>query len=155
LKAEMIADRSQRVPGFHHAVAGAFAGDGQAVQLARQTDGEIADVDHFLHFAQAFGGDLAGLKRHQRAQFGLGGAQFFAQQGAPVRRAAGREPRATPEGGLRPGDDGGHVGGLGLMHPGEFRAVDGRTDGQRAPGQISLCQPGGGKDFGMGHVGLR
>jgi hypothetical protein len=49
------ADDAERMPGFHHPVAGAFGGDGQTVELAREADGEIADVDHFLDFAEAFG----------------------------------------------------------------------------------------------------
>ena len=32
---------------------GPLAGDGQAVELARQADREVADVDHLLHFAEA------------------------------------------------------------------------------------------------------
>ena len=46
LKALMTPTTPSGVPGFHHAVAGALAGDGQAVQLARQAHGEVADVDH-------------------------------------------------------------------------------------------------------------
>ena len=68
------------MPGFHHAVAGTFGGDGQTVELARQADGEIADVDHFLDFAETFGRDLAGFDRDQPAEFGLCGAQFLAEQ---------------------------------------------------------------------------
>jgi hypothetical protein len=49
------AAHAQRMPGFHHAVAGALGGHRQAVELAREADREIADVDHFLHFARAFG----------------------------------------------------------------------------------------------------
>ena len=74
------AANAQRVPGFHHPVVGALGGNRQAEQLARQTDRIIANIDHFLHFAKAFGGDLSGFERHQTAQIGLGGAQFFAQQ---------------------------------------------------------------------------
>src|SRR5690554_6113831 len=37
-----------------HSVAGTFAMDGKTVELARKTDRKIADVDHFLHFAQTF-----------------------------------------------------------------------------------------------------
>jgi hypothetical protein len=33
----------------------------------RETDGEIADVDHLLHFAEAFGQDLASLDGDQSA----------------------------------------------------------------------------------------
>ena len=74
------ADDAERMPGFHHAVAGTLGGDGQTVELARQADGEIADVDHFLDFAEAFGRDLADFDGDQAAEIGLGGAQFLAEQ---------------------------------------------------------------------------
>ena len=51
---------------------------GEAVELARKADGEIGDVDHLLHFALAFGQDLAHLERDQRAQIVFGRAQFVA-----------------------------------------------------------------------------
>ena len=47
LKAEDDADDTQRMPGFHHAVAGTLGGNRQTIELAGETDGEIADVDHF------------------------------------------------------------------------------------------------------------
>ena len=61
-------------------MARTFSRDRQAVELAGETDGEIADVDHFLHFTEAFGADLAGFDRHQTAEIVLGGAQLFAEQ---------------------------------------------------------------------------
>ena len=64
------------MPGFAHVVARTFRGDGQAVELTRQANGEVADVDHLLYFAQAFLGDLARLPRHQFAQVRL----VFTQQ---------------------------------------------------------------------------
>ncbi len=51
---------------------------GEAVELARETDREIGDIDHLLHFAQAFGEDLAHFERHQRAQVRLVRAQLIA-----------------------------------------------------------------------------
>ena len=39
-----------------------------AVQHARLADREVGDVDHFLHFAVAFGLDLAHLERDQRTR---------------------------------------------------------------------------------------
>ena len=45
--------RAHRVPRLHQAVAGPLAGDRQAVQLAGQPDGEVADVDHLLDLAEA------------------------------------------------------------------------------------------------------
>jgi hypothetical protein len=53
---------------------------GLAVQHARLADREIRDVDHLLHFAVAFGLDLAGFQRHQAAERALMGAQLFADQ---------------------------------------------------------------------------
>ena len=87
LKAEITPDHAERVPGLHHPVLGPLGGDGQAEQLARQADGEVADVDHLLHLAGGLGDDLAGLQRHQRGR------------GRPWRRAAPR-PAAGP---VRPG----------------------------------------------------
>ena len=124
---------AQRVPGFHHAVAGALGGNGQAVELARQAHGKVADVDHLLHFAQAFGGNLARFQGHQAAQVGLGGAQFLAQQAnqfTPARcghRAPGSEGcvcAANGVAGLR---------GRVLGHMGHHFAGEGRAHSQVAP----------------------
>ena len=49
-------------------MARTLGSDGETVQLAREADGEVADVDHLLHFAEALGDDLPDLERHQRAQ---------------------------------------------------------------------------------------
>ena len=60
-------------------VARTLGSDGQTVQLTGQADGEIADVDHFLNFTQAFLSDLAGLPRHQLTEIGLVFTQDVAQ----------------------------------------------------------------------------
>ena len=73
------ADHAERVPLLHHPVAGALGGDGEAEQLPRLADGEVADVDHLLHLAQALGADLARLDRHQRAEVLLVLAQQVAE----------------------------------------------------------------------------
>ena len=46
----------------------AFGMHGQAVQHAGLPDGEIADVDHLLHFAVALGLDLAHFERYEAAE---------------------------------------------------------------------------------------
>lgn len=56
------AAHAQRVPGFHHAVAGRSVAIVRPYELARQAHGKVADVDHLLHLAQAFGRDLARLR---------------------------------------------------------------------------------------------
>ena len=75
---------------------GALGGDGEAVELARQADGEVADVDHLLHFAEAFGDDLAGLERDQPAEIVLGGAQLLAEQAHELAAARAPAPCASP-----------------------------------------------------------
>ncbi len=69
---------------------------GDAIEHARLADGEVGDVDHFLHFAQAFGEDLAVLERDQRAEIVLVTAQLLAQQphGSP-RFGAGTSRQAA------------------------------------------------------------
>ena len=88
--------RAHRVPLLHQAVAGSLAGDRQAVQLARQPDGEVADVDHLLDLAEALGADLAGLDRHQRAEVVLVLAEQLAEAAHEV--AADRRRRRAPRG---------------------------------------------------------
>ena len=85
--------RTHRVPRLHQAVTGSLAGDGQSVQLARQADGEVADVDHLLDLAEALRADLAGLDRHQLAELGLVLAQQLAE--APNEGAACRAPGSS------------------------------------------------------------
>ena len=75
-------------------MAGAFAGDGEAVKLARETDREIADVDHLLHFAEALLQDLAGFEGDEAAERLLVGAQLFAEQAHEF--AAARRRHVAP-----------------------------------------------------------
>ncbi|MCY1441151.1 hypothetical protein D9M71_574540 [compost metagenome] len=113
-------------------VAGAFGGDGQAIELTRQTDGEVADVDHLLHFALAFLGDLAGLPGNQLAQLGLARAQFLAEQ--PYQFAPARRRHLAPglEGVGGAADLLLHLGGALQAHGAQAAAVDGGVDDQFA-----------------------
>ena len=85
---------ARRVPGFHHPVARAFGGNRQSVQLAGETDGKVADVDHLLHFAHRFRRDLAGLERHEGCEIILGAAQLLAEQADEF--AASRRRNVAP-----------------------------------------------------------
>jgi len=60
-------------------MARTFGRNRQAVELAGKADREIADVDHFLHFAEAFRRDLAGFERDEAAECGLVLAQHVAE----------------------------------------------------------------------------
>ena len=82
------------MPLFHQAVAWSFRLNRQSIEHARLADGEIADVDHFLHFAFAFGDDFPGLERHQLAELMFQFAQRIAQ--AANSFTAHRSRRDTP-----------------------------------------------------------
>src|SRR5882672_9037095 len=56
------------MPRLHHAMLAALRGQCQAVELAGEADREVADVDHFLHFAEPLGHDLAGFERHEQTE---------------------------------------------------------------------------------------
>ena len=130
----------ERMPGLGHPVAGALRGDDEAVQLPRQADGEIADVDHLLHFAQALGHDLADLERHEGAESLLRGAQFLAEKAHEL-AAAGRRNLAPGEKGVpRAVDDRRHVVSRRLSDAGDLGPVDRRADGERTAAKLRWGQ---------------
>ena len=129
------------MPGLDHAVAGALGGDGETVQLPRKADGEIADVDHLLHFAETLRDDLAHLQGHQRPEGFFRSAQFLAEEAHEL-AAAGRGNLA-PSAESAPGaiDDRRHVGRGRLADAGDLGAVDRRADGERAARKLRLGEP--------------
>ncbi|MNT11442.1 hypothetical protein D3C72_1463240 [compost metagenome] len=115
-------------------MAGAFGRDGQAVQLARQADGEVADVDHFLHFTQAFLGDLAGFDGNQFAQRRLVFPQDFAKQANQLTATRRRHVAPGLEGLLGLVDLGHDLGFAFQVHRGNRAAVDRGVNGMVAMG---------------------
>jgi hypothetical protein len=81
------------MPLFHHAMAGPLGRERQAVQLAREPDREVTNVDHLLHFAVAFRADLAHLERDEIAQRLLEFPERVAEIAHEV-AALGRRPLA-------------------------------------------------------------
>ena len=83
-------DRPERMPGLRQAMTGSLGRDRASVQLAREPDGEVADVDHLLHLAEAFLRDLPDLERHKGTERLLLAAELLAQEAhelpAPRRR---------------------------------------------------------------------
>ncbi len=75
-------------------MAGALGGDRAAEELPREPDGEVADVDHLLHLAEALLRDLAGLERDERAERLLLAPQLLAQQADEL--AAARRQDVAP-----------------------------------------------------------
>ena len=120
------------MPSFHHAVAGAFAGHRQAVLLARQAYCKVANINHLLHLAQAFGQNLAGFQRHQLTECRLGGAKLFAQQAYQLPTGRGWHKAPLKKGCMRLGNfegDGCRAVGRQLC---QQRAVNRRLHAQAA-----------------------
>src|SRR5215472_10553406 len=86
------------MPLLHHAMARALGGDCQSVELSRDTDGEIADVDHLLDFAETLLDDLAGLQRDQFAQCLLADAELLAKESDKLASAWRGHVSPNPEG---------------------------------------------------------
>ena len=120
--------------GCHASImrCGALGGDREAVELSRKADGEIADVDHLLHFAETLGDDLADFDGDECAQGVLLGAKFLSQKThelAPPRRG---DIAPGEEGAVRLLGDRGHVVDRRLADAGDLGTVDRRADRQRA-----------------------
>src|SRR5690606_30033942 len=99
-------DQADRVPLLVHAVAGALGMHGQAVELAREADREVGDVDHLLDLAVAFRLGLAHLQRDQRAERVLVPAQRVGAQADGLAAARGGGGAPGLEALLRALDDG-------------------------------------------------
>ena len=82
------------MPRLGEAVARTLRGDRAAVELAREADGEVADVDHLLHLAEPLLRDLPDLERDERAERLLLAAQLLAEQ--PHELAAVRPGQVAP-----------------------------------------------------------
>src|SRR5262249_33058006 len=99
------ADRAQWVPLLHHSMTGPLAGDRQAVELARQSDREVAHVDHLLDLALALAADLPGLEGDEESQVGLPGAEGLADLPDHLTATRSRHHPPVPERLARPADD--------------------------------------------------
>jgi hypothetical protein len=56
------------MPLLEHAVIGPFARNRQSIKLSRETDGEVAHVDHLLDFSESLAFDFSGLQRDEQAK---------------------------------------------------------------------------------------
>ena len=140
---------AERVPGLHHAVVGALGRDGQAVELARQADRVVADVDHLLHLAEALGDDLAGLEGDEPPEILLGGAQLLADQAHELAAARRRHVAPGEIGLVRPPDR-----GAGLVRRGLGEMPD-HLAGDRRAGREPRAREGGGRDAEAAEDGAR
>ena len=139
------------MPLLVHAVPRPLRSDGEAVELTRQTDGEIADVDHLLYFAFTLRLDLPHLECHQGAEWFLVFAEQvpeFADVVTPL--GCGKHPPSLERVNRRPdhalivvaisaGDGGDLLSGRGVLH-GQL----GTAGVQPAPGEgtgIGVLQP--------------
>ena len=105
------------MPSLHHAVFGAFGGDREAGELAREAGGKRADVDHFLDFATAFGEKFAGLDGHEAPEGIDVGTEFLAEQADEFTAFWRRDVAPFEEGRVGLGDA---FGGFGRGNDGEL-----------------------------------
>ena len=119
LKAVITATGPERMPRLGEAVARPLGGDRAPVELPRETDREVADVDHLLHLAEALLRDLAHLERDERAERLLLAAELLAEQAHEL--AALRRRHVAPR---REGGDGAGDGGIGAGCVGALDARD-------------------------------
>ena len=137
LKALITATGPERMPRLGEAVAGALRRDRAAVELAREADGEVADVDHLLHLAEALLGDLPDLERDERAERLLLAAQLLAEQphelaAMRARQIAPRDERLGGAGDRRVGR-----GRVGACDPRDLLAGDRRAHDEVAVGDVA------------------
>ena len=78
-----------------------FAGNGETIELAGETDREVADVDHLLNLAETLRHDLAYLDGDELAERGLGGAQLFSENPNELSTSGCRERSPHQERPLR------------------------------------------------------
>jgi hypothetical protein len=83
------------VPKFGKSMRWPLAGNRLAVKLAAQADGEITDIDDFLHLAAGFGRDLANFQRDKLGQIRLMLAKCVSD--AAHQFAAHRRRRIAPD----------------------------------------------------------
>jgi hypothetical protein len=113
------------MPLLVHAVVGAFAVHGEAMQLAAQAYSEVTDIDHLLHFSQAFLVALAHLVAHQLAQCRLVHAQFLTQLAHHFAALRGRPSAPFGERTLGAGDGLFVLGLAGSAHHTDQAAIHG------------------------------
>src|SRR6266480_1198134 len=82
------------MPLLHQPVTRSFRLDRKAIEHARLADCEIADINHLLHFAFAFGDNFSGLERDELAELVFQVAQCVAKTANSV--AAHRTRSRTP-----------------------------------------------------------
>ena len=111
LNAEMMPVTPSGCQGLRHTVLVALRGYRQAVELPGKTRGEVADVDHLLDFAEAFGFDLADLDRNESTEGALVGAQLFAKEPHEFTALGTRDQTPFEESRVSLSDRHGRVGG--------------------------------------------
>ena len=111
----------------------ALACERQAVELTRQSHGEIADVDHLLDLALTLGFDLAHLERDQRAECLFLLAQLVAELTNDLATMRRRDLSPHEEGSLRTIHDSVVLRFGDLSDAGNTLAVDGARDVENGP----------------------
>ncbi len=151
-------DGPERVPRLRQSVARALGGDRLPVQLPREPDREVADVDHLLDLAEPLLRDLPHLERDERAERLLLAAELLAEEAHELTAPRRGDVAPRLEGGDGAGDGG--VGGrrVRARDPTDLLAGDRRANDELALGHApwvdaqALEEPArGGSDGRGGH----
>src|SRR5262249_55523248 len=120
------------MPLLHHAMRRTLTGNGQTIELAGKTDGEIADINHLLHFTATFRSDLADLYHDQPPHLILGRAYPLAQEPDDFTAARRWDQAPCLECLHRVIDDIAHRRRVSVLHIGNRSAGRRRTHGSAA-----------------------
>jgi hypothetical protein len=122
-----------------------FGSDGEAVELAGQSDSEVADVDHLLHFAFAFSEDLASFECDEAPQVVLGITQGVAELAEDLAAFGGGDKLPFLEGYL------GAAGGAFefFLTGGADGGEDATVNGRKARQRLAAAQPLAAEDAGV------
>ena len=151
LNALIIAYHAEWMPALRHEPVARRAPKRivQTVELARQADREVADVDHLLDLAQGLGLDLADFQADQGGQVAFMLGQQLAETLHDRAAGRGRHHSPGPEGLVGPLDGCVDAGGGGPAHGPQQAAVDRRGDrvlaGQHQPVAAAALQGGTGQ----------
>src|SRR5664279_2448196 len=85
------------MPLLHQAMVGPLARHRQTVELTRQPNGEITDIDHLLDLAKAFGESLPGLDRDQAPKLRFRGPKLRTEQAHQLTAARRRNHAPAKE----------------------------------------------------------
>ena len=129
-------DGPERMPGLGQSVPGTLRRNRATVELPREANREVADVDHLLDLAEPLLRDLPDLERDERAEGLLLAPELVAEEADELAPPRGRDVPPSLERGGCAGD-----GGIGLRLARPGNAADLLACDRRRDGEVAIRQP--------------